>query len=166
MSTVPPTPDSPEDPPTVPPTVVAIHLAKARRLPTRAVEEAYAASGHGFTGDRYEDARHRHLTVQSLSDLRAAGAAWGSTIEPGSTRRNVTLSHGAVPTRPGTRLRLGELEVEVVRVAAPCRIMEDTVGPGAHEALRRRGGSVVRVLTGGALRLGDRVELVEPADAC
>lgn len=151
MSTVPPTPDSPEDPPTV----VAIHLAKARRLPTRAVAEAHAATGHGFTGDRYEDARHRHLTVQSLTDLVAAGAAWGGEIDPGSTRRNVTVSHGAVPTRPGTRMRLGELEVEVVRVAAPCRIMEDTVGPGAHEALRRRGGTVVRVLGGGTLRLGD-----------
>lgn len=153
MSTVPPTPDSPEDPPTV----VAIHLAKARRLPTRSVTEAYAAAGHGFTGDRYEDARHRHLTVQSRSDLAAAGAAWGGEVDPGSTRRNVTLSHGAVPTRPGTRMRLGELEVEVVRVAAPCRIMDDTVGPGAHEALRRRGGSVVRVLAGGTLRIGDPV---------
>lgn len=164
MTTVPPTSDNPEDPqPDASPTIVAIHLAKARRLPTRAVEEACAATGHGFTGDRYEDARHRHLTVQSLDDLRAAAEAWGAPIDPATTRRNVTLSHGTVPTRPGARMRLGELEVEVVRVAAPCRIMEDTVGPGAHVALRHRGGSVVRVLRGGTLRVGDRAEVVEPA---
>lgn len=137
-----------------------MHLAPGRRLPTRSVAEAHAASGHGLTGDRYENARHRHLTIQSLEQLRAAGARWGAPIDPGTTRRNVTLSHGEVPLAPGTRLDLGELQLEVVRVAAPCRILDDSVGPGAAEALRRRAGVVVRVLTGGTLRLGDELVLL------
>ncbi len=137
--------------------VTAIHLAPGRRLPVRAVGRARAETGHGLTGDRYEDARHRHLTVQSAAQLEEAAARWGRPIDPGSTRRNLTLSHGEVPTAPGARLRVGGLELEVVRVAAPCRILDDSVGPGAAEALRRRAGAVCRVLEGGEMAVGDVV---------
>ena len=37
--------------------------------------------------------------------------------------------------------------------------MEDSLGPGGRTALRRRGGSVLRVLRGGTVRVGDRVDL-------
>lgn len=153
MSSLAPTSDSPVR-------VVAIHLAPGRRLPTKAVAQARAETGHGLAGDRYEDARHRHLTVQSAEQLDAAAERWGAPIEPGSTRRNLTLSHGEVPTAPGTRMRIGELELEVVRVAAPCRILDDTVGPGAAAALRRRAGTVFRVLRGGDVRVGDSAEVL------
>ena len=59
-------------------------------------------------------------------------------------------------------VRIGEVELEVVRLAAPCRVMEESIGPGGRTALRRRGGSVLRVLHGGTVRVGDRVDL--PSD--
>ena len=49
--------------------------------------------------------------------------------------------------------------LEVVRVAAPCKLLDDTIGRGAQEALRRRGGSVCRVLEGGEIAVGDPVDL-------
>jgi MOSC domain-containing protein YiiM len=49
--------------------------------------------------------------------------------------------------------------LEVVRVAAPCKLLDDTIGPGAQEALRRRAGSVCRVVEGGEIAVGDAVEL-------
>lgn len=142
-----------------PPRVLALHLAPGRRLATRSVPQAYAETAHGFVGDRYENARHRHVTVQSAEELDEAAAVWGAEIDPSSTRRNVTLSHGRVPTRPGDRMRIGELDLEVVRVAAPCRILDDTVGQGAPAALRRRAGAVCRVLAGGTVRVGDEADL-------
>jgi MOSC domain-containing protein YiiM len=42
-------------------------------------------------------------------------------------------------------------------VAAPCRVLESSVGPGAQEALRRRGGSVLRAVSSGTIRVGDPV---------
>ena len=50
-----------------------------------------------------------------------------------------------------------EVLLEVVRVAAPCKLLDDTIGRGAQEALRRRGGSVFRVLEGGSIAVGDGV---------
>ena len=141
------------------PTVSALHVAKATRLPMRSVESVEIEAGKGIVGDRYHGTKHRHVTVQSQDALDEATAHHGSTVEPGLTRRNLTVSDGVVPRDPGARIRIGEVLLEVVRVAAPCKLLDDTIGPGAQEALRRRAGSVCRVLEGGTVRLGDPVEL-------
>ena len=138
--------------------VVAIHIAKARRLPTRAVESVVAEAGTGLVGDRYHGARHRHVTIQSQELLDLAAEELGYSFDAGATRRNVTVDEGEIPTKPGTRLWIGEVELEVVRVSAPCRLLDDWIGPGAAAALRRRGGSVCRLLGSGTIRAGDAVE--------
>lgn len=137
--------------------MVAIHVAPATRLPTRSVPEVVAEAGKGLVGDRYHGTKHRHVTVQSETGLAAAAADLGRPVDPGLTRRNITVSGGDVPTTPGVRLRVGEALLEVVRVAAPCRLLDDTLGPGAQEALRRRAGTVFRVLESGTIRVGDAV---------
>lgn len=144
------------------PTVIAVHVAKGRRLPTRSVQSVEAEAGAGLVGDRYHGSRHRHVTIQSLPDLAAAAADLGRPVDPGLTRRNLTISGGLVPTRPGSRIRVGEVELEVVRVAAPCRLLDDELGPGAARALHARAGSVFRLLTSGTIRVGDEVVL-DPA---
>lgn len=141
-----------------PPTVTAIHVAPATRLAMRAVVRVEAEPGKGLVGDRYHGAKHRHVTVQSQADLDEAAAELGHPIPPASTRRNITISHGAVPTRPGERLRIGDVDLEVVRVAAPCKLLDDGIAPGARLALRRRAGTVFRVLAGGPIAVGDAVD--------
>jgi MOSC domain-containing protein YiiM/GNAT superfamily N-acetyltransferase len=141
------------------PVVSAIHVAPATKLPTRSVESVEAEAGRGLVGDRYHGSRHRHVTVQSLVDLEAASADLGAPVPPGQTRRNITLSSGPVPTKPGTRIRIGTVDLEVVRVAAPCRLMDEVIAPGAREALHQRAGSVFRLLGSGTIRVGDVVEL-------
>lgn len=142
------------------PVVSALRVAPGRRLPMKAVEEVVIETGRGIVGDRYHGSRHRQVSVQSAEGLEAAAADLGVPVLPEGTRRNVTIDHGDVPPRPGSRLLLGVVELEVVRVAAPCRILDDEIGPGAAAALRRRAGSICRVLTGGTLRVGDPVQLV------
>jgi MOSC domain-containing protein YiiM len=110
-------------------------------------------------GDRYHGTRHRHVTVQSATALAEAAELLGREIPAALTRRNLTVSDGVVPRDPGSRIRIGDVLLEVVRVAAPCKLLDDTIGVGAQEALRRRGGSVCRVLESGVVRLGDEVTL-------
>ena len=141
------------------PVVAALHVAKGRRLPTRSVERVEIVAARGIVGDRYEGSRHRQVSIQSLDALREAEEVFGSPIDPGLTRRNITISSGAVPREPGSLVRIGDVLLEVVRVAAPCKLLDDTIGPDAQVALRRRGGSICRVLEGGTVTLGDPVEL-------
>ena len=143
--------------------VVAINLAPGRRLPTRAVESVVAEAGAGLIGDRYHGTRHRHVSVQSQEFLDRAAEELGHGFDCSATRRNLTVDAGEVPTKPGTRLAIGNVVLEVVRVAAPCRLLDDTIGPGAAAALRRRAGSICRLLTSGTIRVGDSVEVLPPA---
>ncbi len=143
--------------------VHAIHVAPGRRLPTKSVTSVEAEAGTGLDGDRYHGTRHRHVTVQALDDLAAAAEVLGRPIDPALTRRNVTLDHGPIPTRPGERMRIADVELEVVRIAAPCRLLDDWLGTGAMAALRSpRGGTVFRLLSSGTIRVGDEAE-AEPA---
>lgn len=140
-------------------TVVGIQLGLATKLPMRAVDEAEIETQAGLVGDRYHGSRHRQLSVQSLTELAAAEADFGRPIDPLLTRRNVTISHGTVPRTPGHRWRVGAVELEVVRDAAPCKMLDMEIGDGARTAMRRRAGVICRVIAGATLRLGDPVDL-------
>jgi MOSC domain-containing protein YiiM len=137
--------------------VVEIHIAPGRRLPTRSVPSVEAEAGRGLVGDRYHGAKHRHVTVQARDELDLAAADLGAAVPSGSTRRNVTVDHGPLPSRPGERLLIGPVLLEVVRVAAPCRLLDDEIGAGAAAALRRRAGTVFRILESGTISVGDEV---------
>jgi MOSC domain-containing protein YiiM len=139
--------------------VAALHVAPERKAPMVAVDRIEVEAGRGVVGDRYFGTRHRHVSVQSLEELAEAAAVWGAPVPASSTRRTVTLDHGRVPTTPGARLVIGDVALEVVRRAAPCRVMETSVGPGAARAMHDRGGAICRVLTSGTIAVGDPVEL-------
>ena len=141
--------------------VAAIHLAPGRRLPTKPVDAVVAEAGKGLVGDRYHGTRHRHVTIQSQEALDRAAEELGHAFDSGATRRNITVDAGDIPVRPGTRMQIGEVDLEVVRVAAPCRLLDDGIGPGAMAALRNRAGSVCRVLTSGTIRVGDTVQIAD-----
>lgn len=142
-----------------PPNVLSIHLAKASRLPMRAVESVAVEAGRGLVGDRYHGTRHRHVTVQADGELAIAAERHGRPIDPGETRRNVTIRAASVPRQPGHRWRIGSIDLEVVRDAAPCKLLEDRLGRDARLALSRRAGVVCRVLSDGTLCVGDPVDL-------
>jgi MOSC domain-containing protein YiiM len=142
--------------------VAALHTAPERKAPMVAVDRIEAEAGRGVVGDRHHGTRHRHVSVQSQDDLDAATAALGAPVTPAGTRRTLTLDHGVVPTEPGARLVIGGADgvvLEVVRRAAPCRVMDTEIGPGAARAMHGRGGAICRVLTSGTIAVGDEVEL-------
>ncbi|MEM9561176.1 MAG: MOSC domain-containing protein [Actinomycetota bacterium] len=144
------------------PVVVDLHIAPASRLPMQRRESVEAEAGVGLVGDRYHGSRHRHVTVQAVGALAAAAADLGRPIDSGATRRNITISGSEVPTEIGRRFLVGPVEVEVVRIAAPCKLLDDGIGNGARTALRRRAGTVCRLLGSGTIAIGDAVDLDPP----
>jgi len=146
-------------------TVVSLHVAPGSRLPMRSVPSVEVETLAGILGDRYHGSKHRQVSVQSLSSLVAAAADFDAEIPAGLTRRNITVSSGEVPRQPGALIVVGPVLLEVVRVAAPCKLLDDTIGRGAQEVLRRRAGSICRVLAGGSVSVGDAVSFEMDAES-
>ena len=140
------------------PVVESIHLTPATRMPMRSVRSVTAEAGLGLVGDRYHGATHRQVTVQATGELAAAAAESGRPIVAERTRRNVTISAPAVPRTAGHRWRIGSVELEVSRDAAPCRLMEETFGDGARASMRGRAGVGCVVITSGEISVGDPVD--------
>ena len=138
--------------------VVGLQVALASRLPMRSVDDIEIEAGAGIVGDRYHGTKHRHVTVQSLSEIAEAEAELGRPLDPIFTRRNVTVSTGALDRSPGARLTIGDVELEVVRDAAPCKLLEDSYGRDAKLALHKRAGVICRAISSGVVRLGDNLQ--------
>lgn len=143
--------------------VVAIYISPASRMPMRSRPNVEVRTGGGLAGDRYENSRHRHVSLFSTGELADASERFGTPIDPALTRRNVLVDAGLLPRTPGTKLQLGEVALEIVRDAAPCKMLDMEIGDGAKTAMRRRAGVICRVLGGGPVQLGDR--LVAPPTA-
>lgn len=131
----------------------------------RSIERIEILDGHGITGDRYENARHRQVTVQSLEEIAVAEERVGRSLDAVLTRRNITVDVGLLDRTPGSRIRIGSdangwVELEVVRDAAPCKLLEDNLGRDAKLALSKKAGVVYRTISGGTIQLGDQLEVV------
>ena len=140
--------------------VVALQIALASGLDVRPVETVEILDGHGITNDRYENARHRQVTVQSLEEIALAEAEVGRPLDPIHTRRNITIESGLLNRTPGTRILIGEVELEVVRDAAPCKLLEDNMGRDAKLALHKRAGVCYRTISGGTISVGDELGII------
>src|SRR5262249_19664946 len=86
-------------------------------------------------------------------------------LAPGAVRENITTEGLAVNALPvGQRLRVGQALVDVAAVCTPCDQL-DKLRPGLRREIRGRRGVLCKVLEGGVVRAGDRIEKIPSAVA-
>jgi MOSC domain-containing protein YiiM len=102
-------------------------------------------------------------------DLIQALQAEGHAIDAGTMGENLTIA-GAdwAAMRPGTRLEIGPVVLELTSFTSPCTNIEDVFADGAFVRVSQKvrpGWSRVyaRVLEPGTVRVGDAVILVAPS---
>jgi len=126
----------------------------------------------GVEGDRQEDrifhgGPDRAVCVYSLELIEALQRE-GHPIVPGAIGENLT-THGVdwVDIRPGTRLEIGDVLLEVTRSTTPCHKIAAAFRDGVFTRVSQKvhpGWSryYARVLREGIVTTGDRVLLVPP----
>jgi MOSC domain-containing protein YiiM len=144
-------------------------------VPTSDAEQARVVAGHGIVGDRfYGKAAHLDaaVTLFAVEALEAVAAELGldAVPDPLLTRRNVVLRGAELAPLQGQTFALdcgaGPVLLAGRRPAAPCAWMDRQLAPGAHAALRGRGGLRCQPLGSGLLRRGPAVLLSPvPLDA-
>ena len=126
-------------------------------------------AGKGIVGDRFfGKAAHMDaaVTLFAVESLEAIAAELGAgPFDPLLTRRNVVLRGADLAPLIGQDFTLttaaGSVSFHGGRHAHPCAWMDKVLAPGAHKAMRGRGGLRCRPISSGVLGRGPAV-LVSP----
>jgi MOSC domain-containing protein YiiM len=141
----------------------------AADVPTTDADRVELVAGKGIVGDRFfGKAAHMDaaVTVFAVEALEAMAAELGTErFDPLLTRRNVVLRGAHLAPLLGGEFALesrGELvRFRAGRPAHPCAWMDEMLAPGAHKAMRGRGGVRCQPLSDGVLHRGPAV-LISP----
>ncbi|WP_115788139.1 MOSC domain-containing protein [Arthrobacter silvisoli] len=142
----------------------------AAEVPATDAAQVELVAGKGIVGDRFfgkaahMDAAVTLFAVEALESIAAELDA--GPLDPLLTRRNVFLRGAELAPLLGHDFALesggegGEqVRLHAGRPAHPCAWMDKMLAPGAHKAMRGRGGIRCRVLSGGVLQRGPAVLL-------
>jgi MOSC domain-containing protein YiiM len=134
-------------------------------MPKVAVEGGAHVSADGVEGDwqknrKYHGGPDRAICLFSL-ELYADLAADGVELSPGGvgenfTTRGVDLKH----VGPGSRLRVGEVLIEITKVRVPCRSL-DKWDKRLLNLMKGRSGWMAKVIEEGTVHPGDAIEIVQ-----
>lgn len=142
-----------------------IAVKKATREPMEQLEFANITIGDGIMGNDRKVSPLRQVTVLAREDWEEVCRELEVEL-PWTTRRANMLIEGVqLEDSQGAQIRIGELLLQVTGKTAPCSRMEEAL-PGLQTALipKWRGGVTCRVVSGGQVEVGDRVEFLKPAE--
>jgi len=119
----------------------------------------------GVENDYRGHPHNRQVTVLSLEDWQRACDELKLNLH-WTTRRANLLVEGIrfSPASEGDVIKIGDLHLQITRETDPCPRMEEAQS-GLMKALTPdwRGGACCRVISGGDIAVGDRVEVIQQA---
>ncbi len=152
--------------------VEAIYVASTGGAGMQQVETIEAVAGRGLAGDRYLERTgywsgtdECQVTLIEGEGLDRIAAETGIQVAHGEHRRNIVTRGARLDGLAGKRFRVGRAVLEYDRPRPPCSYIQSITQPGMTRALAadRRGGICARVVRAGAIRTGDRIEIIEGA---
>ncbi|MCD5399674.1 MAG: MOSC domain-containing protein [Dehalococcoidia bacterium] len=142
--------------------IISLQICVGHREPMNTVESATFIEGFGIEGDRHAVKSGARAVRQVL--LMDEDTLEGFGLGIGQVRENVTVRGIDLhQVAAGQRLALGDdVVVEITQFCAPCERM-DEVRPGLREELFEQRGMLATVISGGAVNVGDQVQVIERA---
>ncbi len=140
--------------------ILSIHLGSEKGAGKQSVAEAQLVAEHGLLGDRHAGRdEHRQLSLFA-EEVRRDLEASGFIVPAAELSANLFTQQLALDSlRPGSRLRIGEAEVEITERRQPCRSIT-RIDNRLPKLLYGRCGQLARVIRGGIIRPGDRIEIL------
>jgi MOSC domain-containing protein YiiM len=138
-------------------TITHLFIARVKGTPPDPVQEATAISAHGLEGDRSCSVRNaRQVLVLDRETLDRF------ELVPGQIKENITTEGlDLSQAKRGMVFFIGEqVTMEIVGDCEPCYQM-DEIRQGLKEELRGQRGMLAMVISGGPIKVGDKIR-VEP----
>lgn len=151
-------------PPQIEGRVDAIVVRGSPREVARTVERTLAIAGIGLEDDRLGQHGEAELSKRQVTLIQAehldviARLARVERVDPVGLRRNLVVSGINLLSLKNARLQVGDALLEIVGPCQPFSRLEESIGPGGYAAMRGHGGMTARVITTGAIRVGDVVK--------
>jgi MOSC domain-containing protein YiiM len=150
--------------------VVSLHIAAAGGAPMESLDRVRAVAGLGLEGDRYlskigtfsnDPGSGRHVTLIEIEAIEALQRDYGIDLAAALTRRNIVTRGAALNHLVGREFRIGAAVLHGTRLCDPCAHLERLTRQGVLRGLVHRGGLRADILTGGMIRLGDTIAVLE-----
>jgi MOSC domain-containing protein YiiM len=121
----------------------------------------------GLEGDHYSGkSGHRHVTLIQAEHLEAVGAILGKEVTPDLTRRNIMVSGINLLSLIDKQFQIGnEVILQTTGLCQPCSRMEENLGFGGYNAMRGHGGITARVIQGGTISVGAKLQAIIRVDS-
>jgi cyclic pyranopterin phosphate synthase len=141
--------------------VVSVNVSETKGVVKNPVNEIELIEDFGVKGDAHAGKWHRQVSLlaeESIDKMKKMGL---DHLDYGKFAENITTQGIDLPSlKIGTRMIIGEAEVEVTQIGKEChggceikRLVGDCVMP--------REGIFVKVLKGGKVRVGDDIIVIE-----
>jgi MOSC domain-containing protein YiiM len=146
---------------TMPGKLEAIWIKRAHRGPMDPATSATLIEGKGVEGNVDRSSR-RQVTIIEREVWDALMQETNASAPPSTRRANLMISGVSLADTRKRVLRVGDTRLEIAGETKPCERMAEAVS-GLRAAMypNWRGGAFAKVLSGGDIRVGDRVEFEE-----
>lgn len=140
--------------------IKAICISERRGTAKHPVETARLLEGYGIEGDAHGGNWHRQVSLlglEKIEDFRKRGAK----VEFGAFGENIVaegLDFRCLPV--GSWIGMGEAVLELTQIGKECHT-HCAIYHSVGDCIMPREGVFARVLKGGIIRVGDRVEMLE-----
>lgn len=152
----------------------AIIVRPARRVAAIELAHTIAIAGVGLQDDRrgieskniMAKVSNRQVTLIQAEHVEVVAKIMRQPqLNATMLRRNLVISGvNLLAIKPLFKhhahyLQIGDVLLEVTGICAPCSRMEELLGEGGYNAMRGHGGVNARIIRGGALSVGDAVNI-------
>ena len=141
--------------------VVSVNLSERKGELKHPVPEIQLKLRHGIVGDAHAGDWHRQISMLAEESVDTMRDKCPIPLDPGVFAENINtvgidLKHLPV----GTRLRIGQTEVEVTQIGKECH-NDCAIKKAVGKCVMPTEGIFVIVVTEGVVRAGDDIEILE-----
>lgn len=137
--------------------VVAVNISSKKGVRKKPVKEALIKIDYGIEGDAHASSEwHRQISLLAIESIKRMQAL-GLNVNPGDFAENITTEGINLLELPvGTRMTVGEVELEVSQIGKECRT-RCSIYYQAGDCIMPKEGIFAKVLKGGKIKEGDEI---------
>ena len=144
--------------------VTAVNISEKKGVRKHEVPYIDVKYRHGIVGDAHAGDWHRQISLLADESVDTMRAICQLELDAGIFAENINTRGIELKTLPvGTRLRVGETELEVTQIGKECH-NDCVIKQQTGECIMPHEGVFARVLHGGTIHVGDEMTLLPPEE--